>query len=75
MWTMEAWHSEARRWSKIGQTPDDFKAEAVVRLGAKKGFLTRATHPNGEEMTARPHGRGFSRYRPLEKKDDVPTDS
>lgn len=74
MWVMEAWDKKARKWAEMGRDSSKIKAMVIVKLGASKGFVTRATHPSGDKMRADP-GRGFYHYRLLEKQEDeVPTD-
>jgi len=70
MWVIEAWSKQAKKWGPIGEHSSAERVEVVVKMGTEKGFVTRATHPNGQRMGAYPHGRGFYHYRPLEKDDE-----
>ena len=69
MWTIQVWNRRTRSWTKVGDEASATKVKQLVRKAATKGLVCRALHPNGEKMTAYPHGGGFAHYRPLKKEE------
>ena len=73
MWQVFAWDKGTKKWHLIAEDLSLDEAKAATKFIALKGRVSKALHPNGQQlgafpMTPRRPRFTFYYYRPLETK-------